>query len=295
MIYVKRIDCPEVLDLSNIESEAFKEYEEVIKYFMNNDRKFEFKAYSKGNVKEQLEVMFNNKCAYCESIISNVSYGDIEHFRPKTAYHSIDGETLKYPGYYWLAMDWNNLLLACDICNRSFKKNKFPIVDESKRKKRHDDNVIEEPLLIDPSNDELKIQDYIYFTEEGIVKYKDGLGNKGHKSIENYGLHRPKLTETRKILAKEIEDKKTQILGYLQTINTIISSPNPEIFKDIIEINLRDLESVYTALKNATLPSSPYLSLVRNLTSEFFKTKGDAIESLIAEYKEITNRERVGV
>ncbi|AMW99770.1 hypothetical protein [Rummeliibacillus stabekisii] len=289
MIYVKRIECPDTLNLSNIESDAYKELGDVIEYLKVKDRDFKFNAYGKPNVKEQLARMFNNKCAYCESKISPVSYGDIEHFRPKTAYHSIDGENLIYPGYYWLAMDWNNLLLSCEVCNRSYKKNKFPLIDENKRKKRHDDEVIEDPLIIDPCHEEMNPKDYIFFTEEGIIKYKDGEGGKGEKSIQIYGLSRPNLTDNRKILAKELEDKKIQILGYLNTISTLIEFPNPKLFREIIESNLKDLEAVYNSLKKSNLPSEPYLGMVRNLTSDFLeKTEAD-IEFLLAKYKELTS------
>lgn len=293
MIYVKRVECPKVLDLSSVDSEASKEYKEVVKYFKKNDRDFKFKAYSKGNVKKVLLKMFNNKCAYCESKVDPVSYGDIEHFRPKGASHAKDGDDLIYPGYYWLAMDWNNLLFACDVCNRTFKKNKFPLVNEALRKKRHDHYVIEEPLLIDPCNE--SPQDYICFTNDGLIQYIDGEGNKGQTSIEVYGLYRPNLTDARKILAKEIEDKKTQVLGYLKIITDLTNSPNPELFKDTIQTIFRDLESVYEALKNLNLPSSPYLGMVRDLTSEFMSNNGAYIESLIDTYNQLTSNQSIGV
>ncbi|WP_338653513.1 hypothetical protein V6B14_17830 [Sporosarcina psychrophila] len=291
MIYVKRIECPEVLDLNVPESIASKEFQEVIEYFKDKDRDFKFKAYGKGNVKEKLAEMFNNKCAYCESKISPVSYGDIEHFRPKTAYHSKEGEVLTYPGYYWLAMDWNNLLLACEVCNRTFKKNKFPLVDENMRGKRHNSGVVEDAILIDPCNEDLDPQESIYFTEEGIVKYKDGEGNKGDRSIQIYGLYNPRLTDNRKTLAKELEDKKTQILGYIETISTLTSFPNLELLKEVIEINLRDLETVYISLKNSNLPSAPYLGMVRNLTSDFLGNYSSDIEELLSQYNVLTSKE----
>ena len=70
--------------------------------------------YAHKEVKSRLRQMFEDKCAYCESSIGVVSYGHIEHFRPKG----------RYPK---LTFSWNNLLLSCDICNdQNHKGEKFP-------------------------------------------------------------------------------------------------------------------------------------------------------------------------
>lgn len=62
--------------------------------------------------------MFHKKCAFCESAITHVSYGEIEHFKPKSSYPE-------------LCFNWENFLLSCSICNNvSNKGNKFPLQDE---------------------------------------------------------------------------------------------------------------------------------------------------------------------
>ncbi len=74
--------------------------------------------YNQQEVKESLKDMFSGKCAYCESHITHIGYGHIEHFRPKS----------KFPN---LCFDWNNLMLGCEICNGSgYKGDKFPEADE---------------------------------------------------------------------------------------------------------------------------------------------------------------------
>jgi hypothetical protein len=64
---------------------------------------------------------FNAKCAFCETSISN-HYGDVEHYRPKGGVQNqrrqwvrvrIKSRTIKHPGYFWLAYDWQNLMPAC--------------------------------------------------------------------------------------------------------------------------------------------------------------------------------------
>ena len=48
------------------------------------------------------------KCMYCESKITHIDYGDIEHIKPKSKY-----PTLKFT--------WSNLGFACTVCNRTYK------------------------------------------------------------------------------------------------------------------------------------------------------------------------------
>src|SRR4051794_19317694 len=60
--------------------------------------------YNHPEVKTALVAETQGKCAYCESKIRHVSYGDIEHVVPKS----------DDPNKWF---DWLNLTLACDVCN----------------------------------------------------------------------------------------------------------------------------------------------------------------------------------
>lgn len=74
------------------------------------------KRYNQTQVKDALKTMFSHKCAFCESKITHVDYGQIEHFKPKSLYPD-------------LCFEWNNFLLSCSICNgKSNKGDKFPLV-----------------------------------------------------------------------------------------------------------------------------------------------------------------------
>lgn len=78
------------------------------------DRERITKRYSHSEVRVTLESMFNGKCAYCESKIKHISYTEIEHFKPKSS----------YPEF---TFEWDNLLLACGICNgKQGKSDNFP-------------------------------------------------------------------------------------------------------------------------------------------------------------------------
>jgi uncharacterized protein (TIGR02646 family) len=152
-------------------------------------RKMEFDAaiYAHQSVKEQLIIEQHDKCCFCEGSFSDNSYGDVEHFRPKKAYIKRGQRKLTYPGYYWLAYDWKNLIYSCEKCNRSFKRNHFPVVREITRVKYHDDvNTItdEERLLIDPILE--SADNFFYFNQEVPISRNI----KGQLSIDIFGLER---------------------------------------------------------------------------------------------------------
>ncbi|NJK59184.1 MAG: HNH endonuclease [Oscillatoriales cyanobacterium SM2_1_8] len=81
--------------------------------------------YRHKQVKAALVKAFHGRCAYCESQITAVTYGAIEHFFPKS----------RYPDRTFA---WENLLLACDVCN-SRKGDTFPLQADGA------------PLLVNPS------------------------------------------------------------------------------------------------------------------------------------------------
>lgn len=47
---------------------------------------FDGDIYGDKSVKEILKTMQYDKCCFCESKITHIDYGDVEHFRPKAAY-----------------------------------------------------------------------------------------------------------------------------------------------------------------------------------------------------------------
>lgn len=63
------------------------------------------------DIKVALKLETSGKCAYCEGEFLAVSFGDIEHIRPKS----------KFPE---LVVTWENLTLACSRCNQN-KSSKF--------------------------------------------------------------------------------------------------------------------------------------------------------------------------
>jgi len=64
--------------------------------------------YNDKNIKNALMAETNDKCAYCESKITHISHGDIEHILPKSKVHD-------------KTFSWDNLTIGCSICNLNKK------------------------------------------------------------------------------------------------------------------------------------------------------------------------------
>lgn len=155
---------------------------------------FNSKIYAHKTVKQTLIQAQHDKCFLCESKLTHIAYGDVEHFRPKAAYRQDDGDALHKPGYYWLAYEWGNLFLSCQLCNQQFKKNLFPLVDPSARATSHkDDPDSEQSLFIDPSMDDPEL----FISFRGEVPFARGGNPRGGATIRGLGLDRQKLNDKR--------------------------------------------------------------------------------------------------
>jgi hypothetical protein len=159
-----------------------------------------------------LKHVFYGQCAYCESRITHISYGDAEHYRPKAAVKTLNGRgkearvrvgTRAHPGYYWLAYDWRNLLPACQRCNSSGKRNFFPVagtyvtrppIDLDAEEAIDGLNAMELPLLLNPFFD--NPADHLVFGCRGVISGRPG-SNKGDTSIKVLGLDRDDLRAER--------------------------------------------------------------------------------------------------
>lgn len=159
-------------------------------------KKFDFDSnvYAHKTVKAALRKAQHDKCCFCESKLTHISYGDVEHFRPKGGVRQKSGDALGRPGYYWLAYEWSNLFLSCQLCNQRYKANLFPLKKPANRAKSHDDNVAtEEPKFIDPSED---VGRYISFREDVIFAVDDN--SRGKATIKALGLARVELNDMRR-------------------------------------------------------------------------------------------------
>lgn len=196
MISIKRSAEPTILKNENKTSSLKRNYTRYQSDYDSGLRKFKFdnKTYGDDSVKETLKTMQHDKCCFCESKITHIDHGDVEHFRPKGRYKQKDGDTFSSIGYYWLAYDWNNLLLSCTKCNQTHKRDLFPLLDETKRAKNHHDDIENEtPLLINPT--EKDPEQYISFCEE--FPFSINNNEEGKTTIDVLGLKRDELNKQR--------------------------------------------------------------------------------------------------
>jgi len=157
--------------------------------------------------------LFHDKCAYCESVISNTQPGDVEHYRPKGRLRDLDGRVIRiilgetecdHPGYWWLCYEWMNLLPSCIDCNRRRrhgeervslgKADLFPIA--GRRAANPDDPLSDEkPLLLDPTAPDFDPAVHFDFGEDGKIAPKTETAK---VTCELFGLNlREKLVEQR--------------------------------------------------------------------------------------------------
>ncbi|MEM7352998.1 MAG: retron system putative HNH endonuclease [Acidobacteriota bacterium] len=225
MIHVdrSRVEQPLDLDLQDPRSPASKETAKAIAHIEDPDAhpKPKFQVYRRDAVKKALIGLFGGKCAYCEVDHLAATSSDIEHFRPKGSIDPGTGEERISPGYYWLAADWDNLLLACPGCNRSKRQlernasgaldfadeatgklDQFPLADEAGRVLDHRRDVgDEEPyrLLLDPCRD--RPEEHLRYDQEGNIfarRTDAEASQKAETSIEVFALDRWALAKARK-------------------------------------------------------------------------------------------------
>ena len=312
MINVKRLDCPNILKInSSPQSSGEWETRDAIEYYRdiaNHQEKYKrtgkrrkriedgYTVYSDKSVRKLLIKMFHGKCAYCESKITAIYNGDIEHFRPKGEIKEVNPSK---PGYFWLASEWENLLFACPFCNQTNthefkngnnieeaifgKHDHFPLHTEAHRL-NHTHGIIyftdsaiykqafdleeSERLLLNPCKD-ATIEKYFKFDDEGAIISNDGLSvfeeRKAQTSIFTYALHRLPLTIAR-------EEKIIQIKAQIRRVEIAITNynkymGNSEEEKVWFEGIMREEMKILRKFKDA---NQEYSGLARYIINKYF-------------------------
>ncbi len=245
MIAVERpAQAPAVLlgagrDETNLNCEAYDADEDAYRAGSN---RFDFNRniYAHGSVKEALLLAQHHKCCYCERKVPASSHGAVEHFRPKGAVRAGRGLPNRYPGYYWLAYRWENLLVSCEKCN-TIKGALFPLVDEETRALCHHDSVEDEtPVFIDPAGEDPA--DHIRFRRAEVEHLTDsGLG-----TIEGFGLRRSAL-----------EDARAERLAWVEGIFLLISKLDGRAPP-------ADIDHARSLLDEASRPEAEFSAMTRD-------------------------------
>jgi len=214
--------------------------------------KFSFnrRYYATKVVKDRLFKACNGKCCYCEKKLPR-SYLHVEHYRPKSCVRQTTGQKNDdFPGYYWLAYRWDNLLLSCLDCNSTFKHTYFPLADPKKRARSHHMNISEEqPLLLDLASQNPRA--HIRFDQEAPT----GLTVEGRVTINGLGLRRPELMEDR---LSKIDD----INARLVILAAAKTHPDDAHLKDKANKALRYIEA-------SRLPQAEFSSMVVDYLAGF--------------------------
>lgn len=156
---------------------------------------FQGAIWGDNQVREALEFSHLGKCAFCEVEIRPGATPQVEHYRPKAGVRNEITGIMLQPGYYWLAYHWDNLLLACGSCNSPrHKGNRFPLRVEAARAYTMDDLPSEDPLLLNPFNEDPRIR--IRFRE--CVAYPVANDHIGQVTIDTLGLNRTELVDARR-------------------------------------------------------------------------------------------------
>lgn len=153
-------------------------------------------------VKVALDALYHKKCAYCEKSLKDADR-HIEHYRPKNP-------------YYWLAFSWDNLLIACDKCNK-LKSNKFTAYLEGEQLKYNNEtlktaqsnikayNLIEKPLIINPEQ-ETTASLKLHFTFDLNTAEIVALSPQMEATIKVCQLNREELIERRREILDDFKN-----------------------------------------------------------------------------------------
>lgn len=165
------------------------------------------------DLKKPLSDLSKGKCWYCECFQER-SDNAVDHFRPKGR---VKDAEKPHDGYWWLAFDKRNYRYSCTFCN-SRRKNpatgrtqgkgdSFPLIDEGKRGYKPNDEIYENPALLDPCR--APEPGWLDFLDDGTpcAKYKDHeiKSKKAELSIFFYHLDHQEAVESRRKIAIEIE------------------------------------------------------------------------------------------
>lgn len=253
---------PSVLDqqgnckLTNGTSDICINYDMIPNDFDQGIETFNFdrNIYANTNLKEQLRIDQNGKCAFCEKNIISISHGDVEHFRPKGGYRQNNTDNLNKPGYYWLAYNWNNLLLVCQICNQRHKKNFFPIRNPERRALNHHYNItLEKPFFINPYFENPR--QLIGFRKE--VAFGKDRKNRGKKTIETIGLNR----SSKKAAYKDLLEERRE---HLITISHLHKISKMSAGGQLTAVDISEADEI---VRNAKKKTSRFSAMLQeNLT-----------------------------
>ncbi len=155
-----------------------------------------FDRYRQQDIRTALEDMYSGLCCYCESRVGIVDFPHIEHRQPKTCFPK-------------LTFEWDNLHLACQVCNQAKGKNWdecYPILDS----------------VVDP------ISKHLSYRVGGGWAKRWPESKQGRTTICHAGLNRQKLLDARTRVS-------LRAMKVIDVLNRDPSSPSAELLREELE------------------------------------------------------------
>jgi hypothetical protein len=208
-----------------------------------------------GAFKPQFDAAQFGKCGYCEIAVTAGQDGDVEHFAPKSELMGLGPNPdewgreapnssrvtgrrllpLSDSGYWWLAYDWTNYLLACAVCNRKWKRTVFPVQEPPIRTVPPRQAVVESALLLNPFG-RARPATHLRFNEDGSVETRNG-SRRGLETIKTVGLDRPSIRLARRPFASDayqaLREFSTAVdaaddVGQTRALGTLVRIGSPD-------------------------------------------------------------------
>lgn len=293
MIYIKRPKCSAISIYSRPsvakQSSEEREIDKAVGFFTDKSnyknnvklcqKSFTFRVYKDAELAKELQALFGGKCAYCESNYAHVTPKEVEHFRPKAEIEMVKNSSV-YPGYFWLAAEWTNLLISCVDCNRVRnhdvpgqskrvrlgKGAQFPLDDEKLRVRKHGRDLSGEErvrLLIDPCREDP--EKLLKFDDEGLIHPVYGpsafKGKKAKTSIDVYALQRKPLVEERKRTLNRFICFIGLLRHLLDNHNTFVTA---RVGHEKIDANLTQINNLQVQMQEMLAKDAPYLAMLRD-------------------------------
>lgn len=295
MIRVARTPCPPSLDPNDPGSSGAKELAKVKAKLAAGEtvKSSDFSAYGSRAVREALREMFHGKCAYCESKIAGSQDTDVEHYRPKKGVTEADEAGVAHPGYWWLAMRWENLVLSCQHCNQSRsyhviipddleteeelreflerqpkttagKLNAFPVEGNLWVTVEGGDLTTEKPLILNPVDMEPDEHlEWVLFQGASTVRAKAG-SPVGEATRKILGLNRRWLEEDRRIRLLEMRRLRNRLIDKLNKWLEADSPVVAEVYKAAAQEVIDDLHAMTDEKQQFAGMARAFLSQVQD-------------------------------
>lgn len=279
MIKIKRGPAPKFMK-STIVKSAKGDLKDIFESIQRQER-VRIEAFVLEEVRGNLMKMCHSKCAYCESGIGKTGVGEIEHFRPPSGARGM-GKEYAPNHYWWLAYEWDNLLMVCQICLKH-KRDFFPLENESNRAAigaTGSELKNENPLLIDPCSEDPS--QHLSFSANGVL---EGKTKKGKTTIDILGLNRRDIVLERhkaadrfnrelQILKNEASSSTKDVLEYISELHS--DHPNHEYAGTLRTVFAAWLKDNSELWKSLTQKSAPSISKISKQANKANKTNAQS-------------------